>query len=244
MWIIVLCAPNLKCVVKDYAGEMVVRHVHSKPPLLLTGFQEWFTTTLNRLLDRYYSTRRRTVEIPFIWLVTGALLVILIVLSAPAEWDYSGVGLGHTYSFVTLILPQVLGLLSRPSGISLSSVQRVISSFLRALLRSLFAALSATSVWVQQFVDEDSAVPTSQDVVQGITLVGSATAIAAAVANQHPALSIPTPGIESPNQPKPTIPIPDDAHNVVHTEAQPVIDYGTTDAPRPHGAQQLDHPVS
>lgn len=72
---------------------MIVSHVQSKPSLVFTRFQERFTTTVNELIDRYNSLRRRRVEIPFIWLVAGAMLVTALVLSLPMELDYNGVGL-------------------------------------------------------------------------------------------------------------------------------------------------------
>lgn len=77
-------------------------HIRSKPLLSLIRFQEKATAITNRLLDGYYSLRRKRVEIPFIWLATGTLLIIAIALSAPAELDYSGVGPGPTLFFILL----------------------------------------------------------------------------------------------------------------------------------------------
>lgn len=159
-------------------------------------------------------------------------------------------------------LLQISGLWGSPSVISLSSAQRVVSSLLRATLRSLFSALGTVSVWVQQFIDEESAAPTSQGIVQGITLVGSAT-IAKAVTNKRPTFPISASGIEVHSQPEPTIlalsqpeptipgfdpqeptiPISYDTRDNVHTEAEAATDHDVTDVLRPRGVQQQDDPV-
>ena len=95
------------------------------------------------------------------------------------------------------------------------------------MLRSFFATLSAISAQLQHFIDEDLTIPTHTTVIQGATLIGSVTALAAAATNQHPALSISAPQVETLGQPEPTFPV---FHNT-HTEVQVAIDYCPTDTP-------------
>lgn len=89
------------------------------------------------------------------------------------------------------------------------------------MLRSILAALSTISVRLQQFIDEESAIPTSTTAIQGATFVGSIAAFATAVMDQHPVLSIPASQVETLSQPEPTFLILDSTH----TEVQAVVDH-------------------
>lgn len=187
---------------------------------------------INKLLDGYYSLRQKRVEIPLIWLTTGALLIVATILSVPAELDYSGVGPQPTSFFIALNISQILEMWGRLSVISLlSTTQWAIACLLRATLRSLFTALGTISIWIQQFIDEESTVPTSLAVIQGTTLVGSVTAVAIAATNQRPVLSTPVAEVEASSQLQPTLPILPTTHDCTPTEDLAVIDHDVTEIP-------------
>lgn len=213
---------------------MFVSHIRSKQLLLLTRFQEKVTTTINWLLEGCYSLRRKRVEIPFIWLITGALLIFAIVLSVPAELDYGGVGPRYTSPFIMLNLSQISGLWGHSSVISFSSAQRTICSLLKATLRSLFTALGAISMWIRQLTDEESAIPTSVTGIQGATLIDSVAAVATTVTNRPSILPTSIPRVEALNQPEPMPLVVHDTHDYTHTEVQVVIDHIATEIPHPY----------
>lgn len=101
------------------------------------------------------------------------------------------------------------------------------------MLRSLFTTLSAISARLQQFVDEESTIPTSVVTIQGAALVGTVTAVATTMTNQRPVFSTSAPRIEIFSRPEPTLPIFHNIPDHTYTEVQVVIDHGATDAPHP-----------
>jgi len=111
------------------------------------------------------------------------------------------------------------------------------------MLRSTFTALSTISTWVQQFIDEESTIPTSVAIIQGTTLVGSVAAVATAMTDQRPVLSISAPRVETLDPPEPTPSIIQSIHEYIHTEVQVVTDHGAAEIPRPREEEQYNDPV-
>lgn len=100
----------------DYAAEIIVRGARDLVGLLLTRFKDKISAIVDMFRYDYYSLSRKKIEVPFAWLTTGAILLIIAILFAPADLDYSHVSPGQISFFVTLSTSIALGAGRLPSS--------------------------------------------------------------------------------------------------------------------------------